>query len=70
MAQARTDAIIDTWKTKANLTLSAEEEQKVRIALHRFENPSSLSLVHFLSSKPGSLVLLNASALVVKPAKK
>lgn len=31
MAQARTDALIDSWKTKANLNLSAEEEQKVMI---------------------------------------
>ncbi|UJR14612.1 hypothetical protein I4U23_001606 [Adineta vaga] len=30
MAQARTDAIIDSWKTKANLSLSAEEEQKLK----------------------------------------
>jgi hypothetical protein len=30
MAQAKTDALIDSWKTKANLTLSAEDEQKVR----------------------------------------
>ncbi|CAF1047056.1 unnamed protein product [Adineta ricciae] len=30
MANARTDAIIDAWKSKAGLTLSAEEEQKLK----------------------------------------
>jgi len=30
MAQAKTDALIDGWKTKANLSLSAEEEQKLK----------------------------------------
>ncbi|CAF0835719.1 unnamed protein product [Adineta steineri] len=30
MAQARVDTIIETWKTKAGLTLSAEEEEKLK----------------------------------------
>ncbi len=30
MAQARTDALVDSWKSKANLELTAEEEQKVK----------------------------------------
>ena len=36
MANARTDAIIDAWKTKAGLTLSAEEEQNVGIIDHTY----------------------------------
>jgi hypothetical protein len=31
MAQAGTDALVDSWKSKANLELSAEEEQKARV---------------------------------------
>ena len=42
MANARTDAIIDAWKSKAGLTLSAEEEQKVG----RFDR-TSLILICF-----------------------
>jgi len=30
MAHARTDALVDTWKTKANLNLTAEQEQQVK----------------------------------------
>ncbi|CAF0911248.1 unnamed protein product [Adineta steineri] len=30
MAQARVDTIIETWKSKAGLTLSAEEEEKLK----------------------------------------
>jgi hypothetical protein len=29
MANARTDALIETWRANANLTLSGEEEQQV-----------------------------------------
>ncbi|CAF1166110.1 unnamed protein product [Rotaria sp. Silwood1] len=34
MTQARTDAIVDSWKVKANLNLSADEEQKFKEWFH------------------------------------
>jgi hypothetical protein len=31
MANARTDALIESWRANANLTLSDEEEQRVTV---------------------------------------
>ena len=59
MAQARTDALIDSWKTKANLSLSAEEEQKVIVLFIHLINTILLFCHLYISSKHGLVLLLN-----------